>query len=289
MKLSGLNKMKNMERIPLSSLFLIAFIVQGVCAQVATDSQVERLQGRVKTMQVEAANLKGTPGKWQESGRGIAKTFAWDQKGFQTEQVWFGSRPNMPHSDPLIKIVTTYNASRKVQTEKSYDVYKPDPANRLPSFVILDVNGKPVKPSAPPPKPKAADGAVINQVVYKFDRKGNLEEKLHYDGVMSKGKLSFKHRYSWDEQGRLQEEASSDSDGKLTEKYIYKYDSQGNELEQFRYDEKGQNVSRETYSEYKFDAQGNWIQRVKQMDYVTAYGQRIKTAVITYRIITYWQ
>lgn len=278
-----------MTRILLSLLFFTTFILQGVFAQVATDSQIERLRGNVKTMQVETANLNGTSGKWQESGRGIAKTFAWNRKGFQTEQVWFGSRPNMIHSDPLIKIVTTYNVARKVQTEKSYDVHKPDPVNRLPSIVVLDANGKPVKPSTPPSKPKAADGAVINQVVYKFDRKGNLEEKLHYDGVMSKGKLSFKQNYSWDKQGKLQEETFYNSAGKLSEKYIYKHDPQGNELEQLRYDAKGENVSRETYSEYKFDAQGNWIQRVKQMDYVAAYGQRIKTAVITYRIITYWQ
>jgi hypothetical protein len=271
-------------------LFPLFLILPGVVfAQIVTDSQVERLKGRVKTLRWEESSLEGSLGKWQETNRIIVRTRTWDQSGIQIEEVLFGTSPFTRKSDPLIKILATYDEKQKLRTEKSYDVHKPDPANKL-VFVPLDAEGKPMKtPPPPPPKPKTSDGAVISQIKYNFDAKGNRFEMLNYDGMAKKGKLSFKHRYIWDKQEKLKEEFWYSSSGKLSEKYIYNYDEQGNESEQIRQNDKGQVVSREAYSEYKFDNQGNWIQRVNRMEYVAAYGQWIKTSVMTYRHITYWQ
>lgn len=272
----------------ISSFFLVVFS-HVVFAQIATDRQVERLKGGVKTLRVEESSLKGAPGKWQEENRTTVRSKAWDRTGNEIEEVLFGTDPITRKSDPLIKILATYDEKRKLRTEKSYDVHKPDPNNVI-SGIPLDANGKPRKmPPPPPPPPKAPDGAFVSQIRYSFDAKGNRVENLNYDGLADKGKLSFKHQYIWDEQGKLKEELSYTAEGKLSEKYLYTYDAQGNETEQLRFNGKGENTSREIYSEYKFDEQGNWTQRVKQMDYVAAYGQRIKTAVRTYRYITYWQ
>jgi hypothetical protein len=269
-----------MHKIISFSFFLVV-VPHLVLAQVVTDRQLEGLKGDVKTLNVDGAVLDGQPGNWKELRRGRAYTISWDKQGHEIERIISAA------DYPLTKIVSTYNADQKTQTEKHYDLYKSN-SQGVKGFV-LDPKGKPIKPPPPPPQILSNDGAVTKEITYKSDENGNRSEKLIYEGEGRGLKLTQRRVYVWDTSGKLKEEIRYDGQGNQQFKFVYKYDPQGNEAESVMIEGKNKITSRTTYSDYKFDSQGNWISRINHEDYLNSVDMRIKKTSITYRQITYWE
>ena len=258
-----------------SVLVVLLFLSGAAVAQVVTDCQVEGLKGKVKTLVEDSATLEGKPGNWKELRRGRSHTISWDKQGYEVERI-VGAVDR-----PIFKVVSSYNATQKTRTEHRYDFALPGGVKGF----MLDSQGKPIKP---PPSTQAPDDVVINEIPYLFDNKGNRSEYAIYERQKNSRKLVRRHVYRWDTDGKLKEEQWYDGAGKLLFKVAYKYDSQGNEIESLMIEGKNKNTSRTTYSEYQFDAQGNWISRISQEDYATAYSPSSKTTYKAYRQIIYW-
>ncbi|MBL8207688.1 MAG: hypothetical protein JNM09_25870 [Blastocatellia bacterium] len=257
-----------------SMLVVLLFLSGAAIAQVVTDCQVERLKGKVKTIVEDSATLEGKPGHWKELRRRRVGTMSWDKQGYEVERIAGAV------DQPMYKAVSSYNATQKTRTEHRYDF----PIQGGVKGYILDSQGKPIKP---PPPTQAPDDVVISEILYTFDDKGNRSGYAIYQRQKNSKKLVRRSALNWNTDGKLKEGQWYDGAGKLLFKFVYKYDAQGNEIEALMI--VGQNTSRTTYSEYQFDAQGNWISRISQEDSVSAYNPNSKTTYKTYRQITYWQ
>jgi hypothetical protein len=258
--------------------FYLLFSVSSL-GQVMTDCQVEGLKGKVKTLQEDNAMIEGKPGEWKELRRSRVSTISWDKEGYEIERI-VGTVDR-----PLFKVASSYNAAQKTRTQNRYDFAAPGGVKGF----ILDSKGNPIKPPPASPQTQASDGAVINEILYKYDNEGNRTETLIYEGQKPHGKLFRRRVFSWDTNGKIKEEQWYDKGGKPEFKFVYKYDTQGNEIESLMIQDKIKNTSRTIYSEYQFDSQGNWISRVIQEYPAISSSPQIKTVIKTYRQITYWE
>ncbi len=97
---------------------------------------------------------------------------------------------------------------------------------------------------------------------YKFDDKGRRSEMLMYGNT---GILVGKIKSKYDDKGVLVEELRYTESGDLNEQYIYSYDTTGNLIESklILHRPIKNLISFLKYSNYKLDAQGNWIERTE--------------------------
>lgn len=98
-----------------------------------------------------------------------------------------------------------------------------------------------------------SDGAIFKQVVFEYDWRGNLIERINYRG----GYVASKTIYKYDKQGNRIEEASYNADGSLCSKCVSKYDKQGNMLEAAWFNSNGSLIEKVVW---KYDSYGNRVE-----------------------------
>ena len=129
------------------------------------------------------------------------------------------------------------------------------------------------------------DGAGCQTVNYEYDTTGKMVEMREMLG----GEPIDRHIYKYDEQGRMTEDISCDSEGVTFGKVCIRYDSKGRKSEEidyatsgissgkrvFTYDERGNNRSLScydkngrlvVYTQYKYDSLDNIIEVVDNND-----------------------
>jgi hypothetical protein len=168
--------------------------------------------------------------------------------------------------------------------KSSYTVYKYDPKGLLTEFVqisekdtsrtvykydamgneLLQVSYTGKKETSKSTNKYDAKGYLIESKLYgtlgmkweyKNDEKGYAVEVKTYD---DKGAYNGKSTYINDAAGKQVEGTSYDKSGAFVNRRATKYDEQGNETEVIIFDKDG-NQKRESYNEYTYDAQGNWL------------------------------
>ena len=91
----------------------------------------------------------------------------------------------------------------------------------------------------------------------KYDNNGNMLEQVSYD---IDGKLSLKYEYKFNASNNNIEFACYGTNAVLEGNYIYKFDTKMNMVEEEKFTA-NKNTTETIIYEYKYDAQGNWIER----------------------------
>lgn len=246
-------------------------------------------------MDVKAMGLKGrvrevTSG-WiaeKDNLRHITTIRKYDEQGEEIEVITYGKRPLEKTSTPMVKSV--YSIKDGVKTQRQYNVSTPSKLGTTPSILGIVVNGK-VQPPPPPPPPPIRElvGAILGQAVVKRDESHNRVEITWHKRLVKDSPISYRIVYQLDKNGRIEEELFYGTDKPQPSRSVYKYNEQGIEVEFSEYDSTGALHIRNTYSDFKFDQQGNWIERTATMFYVRrSDGQPVNTSDKQYREISYY-
>jgi hypothetical protein len=113
-------------------------------------------------------------------------------------------------------------------------------------------------PPMPPPgaKPRATGPP---KAVFKYDAEGRKSEK---SVINSNGDLTYRIVWEWDDQDRKKEQQAFDASGVMYSRTVHRYEgTQRNPVEWLSYGREGKLSSRTIYSDYKLNAQGDWIER----------------------------
>lgn len=124
--------------------------------------------------------------------------------------------------------------------------------------------------------------------LYEYDADGRVKtERIYFNNNKTPSVKTFKY----DARGRIIEKTSDDPSSSI--KTLYKYNDKGELVEQSE-DQKGKSEfgtnskSRTVYTEYKFDAQGNWIQRKSTLRYESG-GEATEYVSMDYQVFTYYE
>lgn len=122
---------------------------------------------------------------------------------------------------------------------------------------------------------------------YKFDDKGRIIKTNVYGNT---GDLFNKIVYKYDEKGVLIEELRFDDGTDLNSQTFFKYDTNGNliEMKQVLHRPDKNIVSITKYSNYKIDSQGNWTERTVT-DLGEFQGKELKKVIKYTRKIEYYK
>jgi len=144
------------------------------------------------------------------------------------------------------------------------DVY-PDSGNPIPSYIAE----------------RSAD---------KFDPSGNKSETIVY--LQSEIIPWFRETFEYDDRGRLRTRSHFGRDAtanlKLSYVVIHTYDRRGNETEACWRDPNGALMDRLSYTNYKVDRMGNWVERTEKRYQVFDPNQPKEQRETVYRFITYY-
>jgi len=122
------------------------------------------------------------------------------------------------------------------------------------------------KDSPPPPPPMAAPPDYKEEpgeprMVFKYASSGRLVEAA---SVKPSGKLVYKNTYSYDEHGRIVEVTRYDGEGQVTDRRVYSYSGNSRLPLTFTYyGRDGKVYDKTTYSDYEFNARGDWVKRTE--------------------------
>lgn len=119
--------------------------------------------------------------------------------------------------------------------------------------------------NSPPPPPAVAsrsnneeDKGPAKKAI-KYDRSGRL---IEVSMVKLSGRLSDKTTYTYGGRGRLIEITGYDGDSRITDRRVYKFSRDDRVPTEFNYHgSDGRVYERTTYTDYKFNSKGDWIQR----------------------------
>ena len=124
----------------------------------------------------------------------------------------------------------------------------------------------------------------------KYDPSGNKIETVAY--LKDEATPWFRRTYEYDDRGRLRRlsyygrEATSDL--KLSYVVTYTYDLRGNERKTCWLDPTGALMDRLSYTNYKADSVGNWVERTEARYQVYDPNQPKEQWGTIYRVITYY-
>lgn len=97
------------------------------------------------------------------------------------------------------------------------------------------------------------------QLDYLFDVKGNLQESIRY----SRGNVTQREVFKYDEKNRLVEESRYEAKQSLVERINHRYNAEGLEIENLQYDEKNKLAVKIVYG---YDQAGRLIEKVSYKD-----------------------
>ena len=124
-----------------------------------------------------------------------------------------------------------------------------------------EIRGENSPPSPPPaavlPGAKRENGPP--KEARRYDDSGRLVEE---GNVMPSGKFLFRHRYTYDAKGRLIDDTGYDGDDRLSHRRVYTYSGDQRAPTGFMYyGPDGKIYERTSYTDYEFNAKGDWIKR----------------------------
>lgn len=136
--------------------------------------------------------------------------------------------------------------------------YAPDGSRTGKSQEIRGKDSPPRPPAmAPPPGYKEEVGEP--RLVFKYDSSGRLIEAMF---VKPSGKVIYKNTYSYDDKGRMIEETGYDTEGQVSDRRVYSYSGKDRVPFGLTYYGRGGRVyDRTAYSDYEFNARGDWVKR----------------------------
>lgn len=274
---------------PTLVVFFIFSLLLIVSAQKRqTDRELEGLKGPVRTFTYEF------PSPLQQDNR----RFQWskslfDKKGrlIKISYIWNSERVIFREIDGF----KTYKVL--IIVDKIGDVLKLPPLKRGMELERIINSPWPeelkLQPIEKPEKFVRPDNRFDLKYVYEYDPQGRIKIGRQY---FTNGKLAELKTLKYDEKGRIHEEIVND--GLALSKFVYKYDESGNLIEKSEErnflvkkiefeDFKEDLVDTKTitsYSEYKFDAHGNWIQRESTLH----ASEMVISSMMYYRTISYF-
>lgn len=228
-----------------------------------TDREFANLKGRVKSVRTISINIDEEDGKQVETMRLKRDDDDYDENGNLIKRI-----DNM--SEELI-IYTFIDGAKTAQiTEGGLSASNTSRGelNKLPE----------TKLTAPDPR-------YSKKFAYEYDKKNRITKETVY---RNDGKISAISTFEYDEKGNLIKETYM-NDGDYSHTETHKFDKQGIEIGSVSneiYNGKT-SISNTVYSNYKFDAQGNWTKRTS----IFQRGTGKKKEVVKqdfYREITYY-
>jgi YD repeat-containing protein len=131
---------------------------------------------------------------------------------------------------------------------------------------------------------------VAELIADKYDASGNKIETVSY--IKYGATPWFRHTYEYDDKGRrrrmLYYGRDATSNLKLSRVVTYTYVVKGNEREACWRDAAGELVDRLTYTNYKLDRMGNWVERTEARYQIYDKHQPREQWGTIYRVITYY-
>lgn len=246
-------------------------------AQTKTDSFRDGLVGQVRTVRDESKVVSKAAEDRRVFGR-ISTTY--DPKGNMVERV----------ASFKFRGGTVTNS----QSAYSYD----SRGNRMETETLsyFRADGKPLRTKTPiyrggnpPPPPYDLDQSQrLMTQDFKRDSAGNIKEIAYYYGQGNDKALLRRETYAYDEHGHVREALFYALTGDLDARAVYSYDANGYVIEVKEYGDSNSVRMTSTYTNYKGDSQGNWIERTRSDEVLHRNGKVVQTTVIEYRTITYY-
>jgi hypothetical protein len=222
---------------------LVALILLVACNQVSitiieSDREHDGFAGPVKKVFVWSSPISG--GNYPVGSRCRQMTKVYDQHGRLMQ--------HSLHPGPC--------GSDEIRYEYSY----------TPGGDRIEKSQKIRGGGSPPPPPPVALGSTPDtdkgepRMWFMFDRSsGKIIESASY---RPDGKIINKTRYTYDDKGRMTEMTGHNRDGRVSSRRVYGYPGDERVPSSFAYyDGKGNVYERTTYSDYKFNSQGDWVSR----------------------------
>jgi len=247
--------------LPHLSFLLTLYLIlsASVAAQIKkTDREYDGFFGSVRTVIEERATLSGTREKPVESGRQRLESRTYDQEGNLVERIVYGGDGG---KGIIARNVFSFDSEGN-RVERSYAGGSsiPAPTDSQPAQANQD---------------RAADGAYLYKIIYKYDGKGNRLEESAYRGG---GAFVYQVLYEYNENGLVIKREVKQADGtvdKVSYSYLNAIVTPKAEVRSG-----GETVK---YS-YGLDEQGNWTLRL-------GYPDKKKTGEVGeahFRTITYY-
>jgi hypothetical protein len=256
----------------LAPSLIVLLSLQTSIAQTKNDRKMYGLKGAVETVELGWLEKTKNGNKKQ-----IGSVKRYNQEGNESETLTYGGSPSVGRQ-PYSKAVSSISGS--ILSVRYYEVQM-DNKNKLVG-VPSGTN-----PIPTPPKEEAA-GSTLSQAIIKFDSQNNIYEETWYKRLVNKGPIEYRNVFQLNQEGTITEEQIFEAGKTLTAKIQHKYNVQNIEEEYVELSAKGVVESKNTYSGYRVDAAGNWIERQKVSEYVNGNGKLIKDTITEYRKITYF-
>jgi hypothetical protein len=238
-----------------------------------SDLEFERIKGKVKSVQ-DSSIYFGTKEEPKKSPK---------REYYQIE--FYGIDGNIKeelHSDRGIKYVYQFVDGYLSMKEVVVDKQKP----RRPRGSFNLGNAEDVEDMEKPLKSIKPDERFITRYDYEYDEKGRRKLRRIF---FSDGQMDSITHYSYSSESFLEKEVYNSFGNKWS--YFYSYDSEGKEKEKSMERSNVKGVvdmrDRTEYSDYKFDATGNWVER-KSTNYYKRDGVARISSSVDYRDIKYY-
>ncbi|MCS5420653.1 MULTISPECIES: hypothetical protein [Psychrilyobacter] len=250
----------------------------GIKKTSETDLKISGLKGRVKSVKYSTYD---TELKFGEIKKGTRSSSGQDNRYyyFNEKEVKIEEGERDSYDRIQRKTLYKYNDEGKLIQTSDFDsrvefagktIYTRDDKGNL--IEASDFNSK---------------GEFIGKIIYTRDSKGNAVETNSYNSM---GSLNSKFKFEYDKKGRVLESIYYGSDGELRDKTYFKYDGKGRVIEvklitedsifikNFKYENKekddvtlmiqyeGYLTMSKTRYMYKYDENGNWIQKISIED-----------------------
>ena len=246
-------------------LAIISLLFVNVYSQKkTTDREFNGLQGNVKSVYIEDADLEIVKGKSITKNRTMQFDELYDESGNMTQSsmYYMGDRD-----------IFSFMDGEKIS--KSADFNSPTASKALIAA--------PAKKQSKP-----LDTRYDKKYQYEYDTKGRIIEERKYS---NDGTLFLKSTYKYNDAGKPLEQILY-SDEKVSENYYYTYDSKGTLIE-LKFVPTGidgdTNIIIHRFKDYILDVQGNWIQRTQTTIYTDSEGRKKEIQSIYYRKIEYYK
>ncbi len=257
-------------RIILLSFVLVFLSLTAFSQKKQTDLEFQGLKGKVKSVQDSSTHLGTKEEPVKSPQRRYQSIEFYGPDGIITEDL---------DSDRGIKYVYQFVDGFWSRKEVVIDEKKARMGVRTRAIGNAEDMEKPVKTIKP-------DERFLTRFDDEYDDSGRrILRRIFF----SDGKMDSITRYSYNSAGLLEKEVRNSYGNKWT--YFYSYDTKGNLIENKRQRSNVTDVvdmiNRTEYSNYKFDAKGNWIER--RYKYHSEYdGSATTSEGIDYRDIKYY-
>lgn len=269
--------------------FLLLLLVIGVQAFAQTGNNMREsknnlkdmnLFGKVKTFKITPYKLvdyfgKITKGDKQEFWRGDV-VIVFDEHGYKAENNTYNKVGNLSQ-----KVIYKYDDKGKRLSRDLYNAYG---KLQMKFLYVYDNKGAKTAYNSYSPTGELNDsylyknddkGRMIEEVwikkdksfgskyTYEYDKMGKLAKMCQY--TASETQVDNCTSYKYDKNGRISEIEIYNSNNSLSRRSVITYDEKGNEKEIKYYDGKGTFLEERSYT-YKFDNNGNWIERIESIN-----------------------